>query len=264
MAGTTVFDPKPDFVSSDTTKKRPVTPQEQALFFDPKTRHVWWAPLRRVLSDGWTAVNSGLLATPAHTSGGAAALPSNVADGGPDGARFVQGAAADPVGVLRTAANAIVTAEPWTIWAVAKAGATTATGAFGIVGNGGGGLVVVLRTSDLCRVFTSDAAGAETQLLSAPATSAAWHLVALAHDPTSNLLSLYIDGVLAIDGTHDLTLGSSRFCLFGGHDLTVDVDTEGRGLGIVGAGILKGSIAADAALKTTLEAAVLSRMPTLF
>lgn len=264
MAGTTVFDPKPDFVSSDTSKKRPVTPQEQALFFDPKMRHVWWAPLRRVLSDGWTAVNSGVLATPAHTSGGASVLPTDVAAGGPDGVRYVVGRSADPVGVLRTAAAAIDVASPWTLWWVAKAGSSAGAGLGGVVGDSGGAVIVLLRTSDICSVFTNDGAGVKTQRLSGVASSAAWHLIALAHNPTSNLLSLYVDGALAVEGTHDLTLGTSRFCMFGGHDLDLEVDNEGRNLGIVGCGILGDSIAGNAALKATLEAAVLSRMPGLF
>jgi hypothetical protein len=150
------------------------------------------------------------------------------------------------------------------MFAVAKAGTAVASGLMGVVGANGNGLIVNLRTSNLCRVFTTDSEPVETQVLTAAATSADWHLIAVSYNPSSDELALFVDGVEAATATVALTFGSSRMSLFGGYDTTDLVDNEGVGLSIAMAGLINGAITDSAALQALIEDAVLSRMPTLF
>lgn len=259
VARETVITPNPDLTLANPGQLI-ITPEEQLLVKDPALRQVFMPWLAQVESDGWTSVNTGLLVPPA--SGHSA--PTARDSGGPDNVPYISAGANTPVGVLQSASAVFPTTTAWTMAVVAKAGSVVGCGIMGSSGNNGNGLIIVLRTSDLCRVFSTGDGLVETQLLTAAATSADWHLVELSYNPTSDLLSLYIDGVLAASDTVALTFGGSRITFFGSFDTADGVDNQGQNASIAFAALLDGAISDSASLKALIENAVLSRMPGLY
>lgn len=251
---------EPD-LPADTSQVLELTPAEQALIRSGALRRWYACHLCEYEAGGLRDVMNGGFAAPVVTLETPLAYP----DGGPDNLPYIKGQAADPVGMLWTPSSEFSTSGNWTIFGVAKAGTSVAAVMMSIVGAAGNNIQIALRTSDLVRVFVGDASGSEgTAVMSAAATSADWNLIALSYNPTTDALSLYVNGVLAQTITLALTFNTSRISILGGYDTGVDMDAEGRGLSFQQGGVLDGDIAGDAALKALLDAMVLSRVPSVF
>lgn len=251
---------EPD-LPADTSQVLELTPAEQALIRSGKLRRWFAYHLCEYEADGLRDVINGGYAAPIATLETPLAFP----DGGPDNLGYIKGRAADPVGMLITGSGAISTTGNWTIFGVAKAGSTAAACMMSIVGQSGNTLELALRTSDIVRVMIADASGVEgTPLISGAATSANWNFIALSYNASTDVLGLYVNGVLIGTANVVLTLATSRISILGAYDTGVDVDAEGRNLSFQQGGVLDEAIGSDSALKALLDAMVLSRVPSVF
>ncbi|WEZ85757.1 hypothetical protein P6U16_22205 (plasmid) [Rhizobium sp. 32-5/1] len=235
-----------------------MTPQERALVLDSRMTHWYSAAHCEIESDGWYDSTGNIRAEPAR-----AVLPTWVASGGTDGQPYALGAATNPAGRLYTASSNFPANADWSVAIVAQAGDSAQATVFGVVGSDGNGIAFQLRTSNLFRIMTLDAAMALTQRLSVAASSAAFHYALVTYNETTKLLSIYIDGTLAGSVTYDFTYGQSRFSLFGVRDMVDNLDANDFRSGKIAAVQVFAGDMSDTASRALVDAAIGSRYPSL-
>ena len=231
-----------------------ITPAALTLLDASALVRLWHRKWCVLESDGWSCSRSGAVAGPRS----AGVFPLDRATGGPGGLPYLQAQAADPTGVLRTAASVFPTAGDWTVFAIANFGTTAAAAIFSIVGADGGSVGFLMRSTNIWRVVKYDAAMAQTVLLSYTAPAPGWYYVAASWYASTGTMRLYANGALVATSAAGLTIayGTSRVAFFDTDDTVDEIAGEGRGAAVALLGVCNADISKDPALKAKIDAFV--------
>lgn len=258
------------------------TPAEQAFARLKATGKLsnWFHGRHGLDGDGWTCHVSGLQAALAPaltlpTPAVAQTAPTVFSSGGP-GSKSIpygEGKSAFPAGVMLTPSgtDVISWANNFTIAAVARAGESASSGSAlcGIVGDNGGALAILLRSSSLVAAltFVADTATHRWSSTGFTVTGNLWHNfeIVWTGNASAGILSLYADGALigASSSFTPPTQLTTRLALFGAFDLQLNLAREGRDVGIAHLAVCPVSFIIDTATRDAWRAMVLDQAGSL-
>ncbi len=265
----------PSTSPENTSASYVVTPAEQAFARLKATTKLsnWFHARHGLDGDGWTCMVTGLQAALAPAVGAAAAqgTPTINTSGGPGSKSipYALGKSSDPAGIMLTPSGTDVVswASDFTICAVAKSGSGASSTLCGIVGNSGGALAILMRSSNLMAALTFVSSTATHRWSGSGFTvsSTVWHNVEIVWTAATTILSLYIDGALvgASSAFTPPTQQTTRLAIMGAFDLALDLDREGRAVSIAHIAVCPVSFITDTATRDLWRAMVLDQAGTL-
>lgn len=267
----------PSTSPENTSASKIVTPAEQAfarLKATTKLSH-WFHARHGLDGDGWTCMVSGLQAAlaPAVSPAAAQGTPTINTSGGPgaNSIPYALGKSSDPAGIMLTPSGTSVLswASDFTIAAVAKSGSGASSALCGIVGDNGGALAILMRSSNLMAAlsFVTSTATHRWSTSGFTVSSTVWHNIEIVWTGTaaSGILSLYVDGSLvgASSSFTPPTQLTTRMAIMGAFDLQLDLDREGRAVSIAHLAVCPVSFITDTATRDIWRAMVLDQAGTL-